>query len=99
MGLQPKRARRSGSIYSIPTPPDSFVSAAMHFTVMSSAQRHRELVADLAPKGATLRKAQVMGVARLTTAHEAALLGDKPDMIAVANPPRLGMRQDRFVDN
>ena len=69
----------------------------MVFAVMSSAQRHRELVADLASQRPGLREFQMMGIARLTPAHEAALLGDKPHMIAIANTPRLGMGQDGLV--
>ena len=59
--------------------------------MMAPAQRYREFVADFAAESLILRKAQMMGVARLTTADQAGLLGDKPHMIAIANASRLGM--------
>ena len=40
----------------------------------------------------------MMGIARLTTADQAGLLGDKLHMLAIANAPRLGMRQHRLVN-
>ena len=45
-----------------------------------------------------LRKAQMMGVARLASADQAGLLSDKVHMLAIANAPRFGMRQHGFVD-
>ncbi len=65
--------------------------------MMSPTQRHSEFVTDLAADGPVLRKAQVMGIARLATANQAGLLRDKPDMRAIANAPRFRMYQNRFV--
>jgi hypothetical protein len=58
-------------------PPFTFVAVTMKLPVVSPAQRDRELVTDSSAERAVLRKAQVMGIARLTTADEAGLLGDK----------------------
>jgi hypothetical protein len=45
-----------------------------------------------------LREAQMVGVAGLTSADQAGLLGDKPHMIAIANAAWLGMAQDGFIN-
>jgi hypothetical protein len=41
----------------------------------------------------------MMGVAGLASADQAALLRNKPDMIAITDPSRLGMHQGEFVNN
>jgi hypothetical protein len=51
MGLQPKNASRGGRIDAGLVPPGGFVARTMYLTVMSAAQRNRELIADLASKG------------------------------------------------
>ena len=66
--------------------------------MMSPAQRDRELVTDFAPACPVLRKPQMMGVARLTSADQPGLLRDKAHMIAIANTARLGMAEDGFID-
>jgi hypothetical protein len=70
----------------------------MDLTVVSAAQRDRELVADFASEGSVLGKAQMMGIAGLTPADQAGLPGDEPHMVAIANAPRFGMRQHGLVD-
>ena len=66
--------------------------------MVSAAQRDRELVADFASEGPTLRKAQMMGIARLTPADQAGLLSDEPHMVAITNTPPFGMCQHGLVD-
>ena len=44
--------------------------------MMAAAQRHGELVADLAAERPALREAQVVGVGRLPAADQARLLGN-----------------------
>ena len=66
--------------------------------MMASAQRHGELIADLAPKCAALRESEVVGVGRLSTANETGISCDKFDVIAVANPARLWQSQRALVD-
>ena len=46
----------------------------MNFTMVSPAQGYGELVAGLAAERPVLRKAQVMGVAGLSSADQAGLL-------------------------
>ena len=70
----------------------------MDLAVMSTAERHGELVADFAAERSALRKAQVMGVGGFATADQTSLLRHKAHMVAIADAPRLGMRKNRFID-
>ena len=98
MRFEPQRSRGAARIKPELLPPRRFIPVTMHFTMMSAAQRNRELVTDLAAERPVLGKAQVMGIAGLTSADQAGCLGDKPHMIAIANAARLGMVQDGFID-
>jgi hypothetical protein len=98
MRFEPQRSRGAGRIESELLPPCRFIPVTMHFTMMSPAQRDRELITGLAPECPVLREAQMMGIAGLTSADQAGLLGDKPHMIAIANAAWLGMAQDGFID-
>lgn len=71
---------------------------AMKLAVMTAAQRHGELIADLAAERPALGKAQVMGVAGFTSADQTSLLRHKAHMLTIADAPRLGMGENRFVD-
>ena len=95
---EPQRACGAGRIELEFLPPSSFITVTVELAMMSPAERDRELVADLAAERMVLRKAQVMGVARLTSADDASLLGHKPHMVPIANTPRLAVCQHRFVD-
>ena len=55
-GRSPEHPRCGDGIDSPSLPPSGFVSEAMDVTVMGPAQRHRELIADLASHGAGLSK-------------------------------------------
>lgn len=66
--------------------------------MVAAAQGHRELIADLATKCPALGKTQMMSVAGPASAHQTRLLGDKPHMVAIADAPRLGVHQHRFID-
>ena len=57
---------------------------AVDLAVMEPADRHGKLVADLSPERSRLGKAQVMGVGRRATAHEARLGRDEPAVFFVA---------------
>jgi len=70
----------------------------MDLAMMSPAEWDCELVADPAAERSVLRKAQMVGIAWLASADQAGLLDNKPHMLAIANAPRLGMRQHRLVD-
>ena len=75
MRFEPQRSRHPGRIDSELIPPSRFIAVTMQFAMMSPAQWHRELVAHLAAEGAVLRKAQMMGIAWLTTADQAGFAG------------------------
>ena len=70
----------------------------MHLAVVSPAQRYGELVADLAAECLKLRKPKMMGVRGLTTADQARLFGNEPDMVLVANATGLGQDECALVD-
>jgi hypothetical protein len=61
----------------------------MGLAMVSSTQRHGELVADLAAKRPILCEPQVLSIAGLSATDQARLLGHVFDMIPVANSARL----------
>lgn len=79
-------------------PPPGFIALTMEFAMMSPAERDCELVADFASECSILGKTQMMGIARLPSADQAGLLGHKSHVVAIANAPQFGMRQQRLVD-
>jgi hypothetical protein len=60
----------------------------MDLAMVSSTQRHGELIADLATESAGLGEAQMMRVRRGATADKTRLLGDMANMLAVADTAR-----------
>ena len=64
----------------------------MNLTMVPAAQWHGEFVAHLAAKRLALRETQVVGVRRLPATDQARLLGNEPDVITIADPPRLRQR-------
>ena len=91
MRLQPQAPGSDGRINASIFPPCGFIATAMDLTMVSPAERHGELIADLAAKRPVLGKAQMMGIGWRAAANQTRLLGDKPDVLAVADPVRLGM--------
>ncbi len=98
MSLQPQDAGCRGWIDSCPPPPLCFIAATMDFAMMPPAQWHCEFVTHLAAKRSRLSEAQMVGVRRPPAADQARLLGNKPDMVAVANSPCLGEGENGFID-
>ena len=98
VGFEPQLTGREGRVDSSLVPPRRFIAMTMQLAVMATAERHGELVADLAAERPALGKAQVMGVGRFTAADQTSLLRHKAHMVAIADAPRLGMRENRFVD-
>src|SRR6516225_10164485 len=98
MCLEPERTGTDGRIDTSFFPPRGFIATAMHLAMMTTAERDRELIADLTAECRRLREPQMMGVCRATSANEAWLFGDGFHMLAVADPAQHGQRQDRFVD-
>ena len=70
----------------------------MNLAMVATAQWHGEFIAHLAAEGWALREAHVVGVRWLPAANQARLLGNEPDVIAVANPPRLREGKHALVD-
>ena len=60
--LQPERAGSDSRINAGIFPPCGFIATAMDLAMMAAAQRHGELIADLATECAVLREAQMMGI-------------------------------------
>jgi hypothetical protein len=67
----------------------------MNLAMVTPAQRDCEFIAHLAAGRWTLRKAQVVGIRWLAAANQARLLGNKPHVIAVADPPMVSERRFR----
>ena len=68
MGFKPKGARGAGGIEPKLLPPRRFIPVTVNFAMVSPAQRDREFVTDFAAERAVLRKAQMVGVTRMTSA-------------------------------
>jgi hypothetical protein len=94
----PKHPRRGDGINSPPLPPHDFVSGAMDVAVMGSAQRHRELVADLSPHRAGLGEPQMMGLSRASAAHQTRLRCNELEVRLIAMPTRLADRELALLD-
>ncbi len=99
MGFQPQGAGRDVRIDAGLAPPFRFIAAAVHFAMMAAAQRHGEFVADLAPERRGLREAQVVGIRGPAAADQARQFGQRSDVIAIAQAPRLRQRQPALVDH
>jgi hypothetical protein len=94
----PKRPRRGNGINSPPLPPGDFVAGVVVVSVMGSAKRYGELIADFETHRAGLSKSQVVGVGGASAADETGLRGNEPKMSFVAEPTRLADRKYAFVD-
>ena len=70
-------------------PPGGLITAAMHLAMMSPAQRHRELIADLPAERAALRVTEMMSIRRETATDQAGMTsneilharGHEPDVV------------------
>ena len=78
MRLQPQRAGSNGRINASIFPPSDFIATAMDLAMMAAAQRHGELIADLAPERWVLREAQVVSIRGLPAANQAGLAWQLP---------------------
>jgi hypothetical protein len=70
----------------------------MDFTMMAAAERHSELIADLAAECRWLCESEMVGICRVSAANETSLLGDGLDMLAVTNAAVHRQRQHAFID-
>jgi hypothetical protein len=91
VGFEPQRTSGGGRINASFFPPAHLVATAVDLAMVPPAERYCELVAYFATQCPLLGKAHMMRISRLTAADQARLFGDEPDMVAVANPARLGI--------
>jgi hypothetical protein len=98
MGFEPQRSRRVGRIYTHRVPPRNFVAAAVHLAVMPSTQWNGELIADLSPESSALREPEMMSIRGAPTANQTGLLGNKLDVLPIADPSGLGTDQRAFIN-
>ena len=98
MRLQPQAPGGDGRINASIFPPCGFIATAMDLAMMASAQRHRELIADLTAECAVLREAQMMGICGPAPANQTRLSGHQLDVLLVTKAARLGMHQLTLVD-
>ena len=68
MGLHPKPSSNLQCIDPELFPPRNFIAGLMKLSMVTAAERHGELIADLKTNGSRLREAQMMRVARLSAA-------------------------------
>ena len=66
--------------------------------MMASAQRHGELIADLAAEGAVLREAQMIGICGPAPANQTRLFGHEFNVLLVTKAAWLGVGQPALVD-
>ena len=98
MSFKPQRGGGCQRIYAGVLPPRSFIAAAMNITVMAAAEGHREPIAHLTAEGTTLCEPQVMRIRGSSTANQARLFHDVPDMLAITNATRLGQYRHTLVN-
>jgi hypothetical protein len=84
MGLFPKVLGGFQRIDFESFPPRNFIAGLMKLPVMASAEWHCELIADFKADGSRLNKPQMMRIARLPTADQTRLRGDKFQVDLVA---------------
>ena len=80
MAFEPEFSRELGRLDAGSRPPIDFLAGPVQLPMMAAAEGDRELVADLEAEPAGLRETQMVGVAGLASADEAALLGHEPQM-------------------
>jgi hypothetical protein len=98
VGFQPELAREADGLETCLRPPVRFLAGVMQFAMVCPAQWDRELIADLLCEPAWLRKTQVVRVAGLSTADEAGLFRDEPQMLLVPQPFGFGEGQHALVN-
>ena len=98
MRFKPQRPRGAGRIKPKLLPPRRFVTVTVNFAMMSPAQWHCEFVTDLVAERTNLREAQVVRIGRPSTANQASLFDDMPDMVAITNATWFREDQCALID-
>jgi hypothetical protein len=96
--LNPELAGDTEGVDACRSPPTGFIASAMQFAMMATAERYGEFVADLEAETSGLRKAQMVGIARLPATDQARLSGDKPEVGLVAVAAQFPKGQHALVD-
>jgi hypothetical protein len=96
--LEPEVTGHGTGINTDGLPPLRLIALAVNLTMVAAAERHGELIADLAAEGAALGEAKVVWIAGHTAADQARLLGNEADVLPIAEAARFGERQDGLVD-
>ena len=91
MRFEPERAGSGGGNNASLFPPCRLVDTAMDLAMMAAAERHGELIADLATQRAWLGKPKMVRVGGRATANQTGLVCDEPHVLAVAKSARFGM--------
>jgi hypothetical protein len=99
MCLQPQRTSTDGRIDTELLPLSHFITRAMHLPVMTATEGYSELITDLTTKCPRLRKTQMMGIGRASTADQARLSSNRFDVFAITNPTRRRQDEHAFVDS
>src|SRR5262245_2475477 len=98
MGFKPKCTGSSKRIYFGVSPPRSFITAPMDLTMVRATERHRKLVTRLATECKRLRKAEVMRIRWASTANQAGLFDNMPDVLPITNAARFREGEDTLID-
>jgi hypothetical protein len=93
MAPLPELSRDPQRVDRVLRPPRHFVCTQVEFAVMNAAERHGELVADLAPERGRLGEPKMMRIGRLSPTHEARLRRNERPMIFVTLAPCLAERE------
>jgi hypothetical protein len=70
----------------------------MNLAMVTAAQWYGDFIAHLPSERRALGEAHMVGVRRFAAADQAPLPGNEPDVLAVANSPRLGEDKHALVD-
>ena len=97
--FQPECASRRCRIDVLTLPPCLLIAGTMQLAMMPPTHRDGELITDLSPHGATLRKAKVVWIRRPPPANETSLLSNQPEVLSVANPSWLRQCQGELIDS
>jgi hypothetical protein len=79
-------------------PPYPFVASTVSCPVMNPAQRGDEFVAHFSAERARLHEAKMVGIGRLSPAHQTGLLGDEAEMLLIAVARWFGELEHAFID-
>jgi len=79
-------------------PPRCFVATSMNFAVVSTAQRHRELITRLASKCSALCKSEVVRIGGTPTANQTRMFCDEFHMLSIAESSRLRVGKTALFD-